>query len=38
MVSRYRRIVFITATYLFFALSLLGFYLVLVGAPTRSAR
>src|SRR5215204_193666 len=34
MVSRYRRIVFITATYLFFALSLLGFYLVLVGAPT----
>ncbi len=33
MVSRYRRIVFITATYLFFALSLLGFYLVLVGAP-----
>src|SRR5690349_24944011 len=34
MVSRYRRIVFITATYVFFALSLLGFYLVLVGAPT----
>src|SRR5687767_14263590 len=34
MVSRFRRIVFITATYLFFALSLLGFYLVLVGAPT----
>ena len=33
LVSRYRRIVFITATYLFFALSLLGFYLVLVGAP-----
>jgi len=32
-VSRYRRIVFITATYLFFALSLLGFYLVLVSAP-----
>ncbi|MEW5916377.1 MAG: MFS transporter [Gemmatimonadota bacterium] len=34
LVSRYRRIVFITATYLFFALSLLGFYLVLVNAPT----
>ena len=33
MVSRYRRIVFITATYLFFALSLLGFYGVLVTAP-----
>jgi ATP:ADP antiporter, AAA family len=33
LVSRYRRIVFITATYVFFALSLLGFYLVLVGAP-----
>jgi hypothetical protein len=27
-VSRYRRIVFITATYLFFALSLIGFYVV----------
>ena len=34
LVSRYRRIVFITVTYVFFALSLLGFYLVLVGAPT----
>ena len=34
MVSRYRRIVFITATYLFFALSLIGFYLLLVSAPT----
>ena len=34
LVSRYRRIGFITATYVFFALSLLGFYLVLVGAPT----
>ena len=33
LVSRYRRIVFITATYVFFALSLLGFYLVLVSAP-----
>ena len=33
MVSRYRRIVFITATYVFFALSLLGFCLVLVNAP-----
>ena len=34
LVSRYRRIVFITATYLFFALSLVGFYLLLVGAPS----
>ena len=34
LVSRYRRIVFITATYVFFALSLLGFYLVLVSAPS----
>jgi ATP:ADP antiporter, AAA family len=34
LVSRYRRIVFITATYVFFGLSLLGFYLVLVSAPT----
>ena len=34
LVSRYRRIVFITATYVFFALSLVGFYLVLMGAPT----
>jgi AAA family ATP:ADP antiporter len=34
MVSKYRRIVFITATYVFFALSLIGFYLVLVSAPT----
>jgi ATP:ADP antiporter, AAA family len=34
LVSRYRRIVFITATYLFFAVSLVGFYLVLVSAPT----
>ena len=33
LVSRYRRIVFITATYVFFALSLLGFYVVLVSAP-----
>jgi AAA family ATP:ADP antiporter len=33
LVSRYRRIVFITATYVFFALSLVGFYLLLVGAP-----
>jgi len=33
LVSRYRRIVFITATYMFFALSLVGFYLLLVGAP-----
>src|SRR5690349_4627080 len=33
LVSRYRRIVFITATYLFFALSLVGFYLLVVSAP-----
>ena len=33
LVSRFRRHVFITATYLFFALSLLGFYAVLVSAP-----
>jgi AAA family ATP:ADP antiporter len=33
LVSRYRRIVFITATYLFFALSLLGFYVLLTSAP-----
>ena len=33
MVSRYRRIVFITATYVFFALSLVGFYLLVVSAP-----
>jgi AAA family ATP:ADP antiporter len=33
LVSRTRRLVFITATYLFFGLSLLGFWAVLVGAP-----
>ncbi len=33
LVSRVRRHVFITATYVFFALSLLGFYAVLVSAP-----
>ena len=33
LVSRFRRIVFITATYLFFALSLLGFYVLLTSAP-----
>ena len=33
LVSRYRRLVFITATYLFFAFSLLGFFAVLVAAP-----
>ncbi|MBN8714053.1 MAG: MFS transporter [Xanthomonadales bacterium] len=33
LVSRYRRLRFITVTYLFFALSLLGFYLLLVAAP-----
>jgi len=32
-VSRHRRLVFITATYLFFALSLLGFWALLVSAP-----
>jgi len=33
LVSRFRREVFITATYLFFAVSLLGFYGLLVSAP-----
>src|SRR5919106_3308492 len=33
LVSRTRRLVFITATYVFFALSLLGFYALLVSAP-----
>ncbi len=33
LVSRTRRLVFITATYLFFAVSLVGFYVVLVAAP-----
>jgi len=33
LVSRYRRIVFITATYLFFAVSLLVFWMLLVFAP-----
>jgi ATP:ADP antiporter, AAA family len=33
LVSRMRRLHFITATYLFFALSLLGFHLLLVLAP-----
>lgn len=33
LVSRFRRLHFITATYVFFALSLLGFYLMLVLAP-----
>ena len=33
LVSRYRRLHFITATYLFLAASLLGFYLLLVLAP-----
>lgn len=33
MVSRTRRLVFITATYGFFALTLLGFYAVMVTAP-----
>ena len=34
LVSRYRRVQFIAATYGFFALSLLAFYLLLVSAPT----
>lgn len=34
LVSRFRRMVFITATYALFALSLLGFHLVMVLAPT----
>jgi AAA family ATP:ADP antiporter len=34
MVSRFRRLVFINATYLFFAASLLVFYALLVMAPT----
>jgi AAA family ATP:ADP antiporter len=38
LVSRYRRIVFISATYVFFALSLLGFYLMLVAAPNAAGR
>lgn len=33
LVSRTRRLVFITATYVFFALSLLGFWALLVSAP-----
>src|ERR1043165_9794273 len=33
LVSRTRRLVFITATYAFFAVSLLAFHLVLVTAP-----
>jgi AAA family ATP:ADP antiporter len=34
LVSRYRRLQFIAATYGFFALSLLAFYVLLVSAPT----
>src|SRR5829696_245264 len=33
LVSRTRRLVFITATYAFFAVSLLAFYVILVTAP-----
>lgn len=33
LVSRFRRLQFIAATYLFFALSLVGFYLLLTAAP-----
>lgn len=35
LVSRFRRLVFINATYLFFAVSLLAFYALLVLAPAR---
>jgi AAA family ATP:ADP antiporter len=38
LVSRFRRMQFIAATYLFLALSLLGFYLLLVLAPTAVGR
>jgi AAA family ATP:ADP antiporter len=34
LVSRFRRLVFVNATYLFFAFGLVGFYLLLVFAPT----
>ncbi|HEX5093135.1 MAG TPA: MFS transporter, partial [Burkholderiales bacterium] len=33
LVARYRRIVFVRATYLFFAAGLVGFYLLLALAP-----
>jgi AAA family ATP:ADP antiporter len=33
LVSRFRRLVFITATYAFFALSLVGFYMLITAAP-----
>jgi AAA family ATP:ADP antiporter len=33
LVSRFRRLVFITATYLFFAISLVGFYLLIALTP-----
>ncbi len=33
LVSRFRRMVFITATYLFFAISLVGFYLLIAPTP-----
>ena len=33
LVSRFRRLVFITATYVFFALSLVGFYALIALAP-----
>jgi ATP:ADP antiporter, AAA family len=33
LVSRYRRLHFITATYIFFAITLLGFYLLMVLVP-----
>jgi ATP:ADP antiporter, AAA family len=33
LVSRFRRMAFVATTYLFFSASLVGFYLLLVGAP-----
>ena len=33
LVSRFRRLVFITATYVFFAVSLVGFYVLIAMAP-----
>jgi AAA family ATP:ADP antiporter len=33
LVSRFRRLIFITATYAFFALSLVGFYVLITAAP-----
>ena len=38
LVSRFRRLVFITATYGFFALSLVGFYVLIALAPDAVGR